>query len=129
MTEAIYVFYSNNEFLLNHTVEEKVAELKVDPFNIVRYDMLESSSDDVLEDLKTVSFFAEKKVIIVRKLSEIAKESESIIKAWVSYLENPNPDVILIVISSELMSDKNPIGEALFRNAFIEKIREMDKKE
>jgi DNA polymerase-3 subunit delta len=129
MAEAIYVFYSNNEFLLNHTVEEKVAELKVDPFNVVRYDMLESQSDDVLEDLQTVSFFAEKKVIIVKNLSEIEKEAESVLKAWVAYLEKPNPDVILIVVLNELMSDKNPIGEALFKYAFIEKIREMDKKE
>jgi len=129
MAEAIYVFYSNNEFLLNHTVEEKVAELKVDPFNIVRYDMLESSSDDVLEDLQTVSFFAEKKVIIVKNLNEIEKESEPVLNMWVQYLENPNPDVILIVVLNELMSDKNPIGEALFKYAFIEKIREMDKKE
>lgn len=129
MAEAIYVFYSNNEFLLNHTVEEKVAELKVDPFNIVRYDMLESTSDDVLEDLQTVSFFAEQKVIIVKNLNQLEKESESTLNMWVQYLENPNPDVILIVVLNELMSDKNPIGEALFKYAFIEKIREMDKKE
>jgi DNA polymerase-3 subunit delta len=129
MAEAIYVFYSNNEFLLNHTVEEKVAELKVDPFNVVRYDMLESTSDDVLEDLQTVSFFAEKKVIIVKNLNEIEKEAESVLTAWVNYLEKPNPDVILIVVLNELMSDKNLIGEALFKYAFIEKIREMDKKE
>jgi hypothetical protein len=56
MAEAIYVLYSNNEFLLNHTVEDKVGELKVDPFNVMRYDLLENSSDDVLEDLQTVSF-------------------------------------------------------------------------
>ncbi len=129
MAEVIYVFYSNNEFLLNHTVEEKVAELKVDPFNIVRYDMLESTSDDVLEDLQTVSFFAEQKVIIVKNLNQLEKESESTLNMWVQYLENPNPDVILIVVLNELMSDKNPIGEALFKYAFIEKIREMDKKE
>ena len=129
MAEAIYVFYSNHEFLLNHTVEEKIAELKVDPFNIVHYDMLENSSDDVLEDLQTVSFFAEKKIIIVKHLNEIEKEVESTLKSWVSYIENPNPDVVLIVVLNELMSDKNPIGEALFKYAFIEKVREMDKKE
>ena len=129
MAEAIYVFYSNHEFLLNHAVEEKIADLKVDPFNIVHYDMLENTSDDVIEDLQTVSFFAETKVIIVKNLNELDKEVDSIKKAWVSYIENPNPDVVLIVVLNELMSDKNPIGEALFKYAFIEKIREMDKKE
>ena len=74
MAEAIYVFYSNNDFLLQHTVEEKVQELKVDPFNVVRYDLLENNSDDVLEDLQTVSFFAELKVIIVKNMNELDKE-------------------------------------------------------
>ena len=92
MAEAIYVYHSTNDFLLNHTIEEKVKEFKVDPFNILKYDLLENPSDDILEDLQTVSFFAEKKVIIIRNLQEIEKEPESVLKSWVSYFQKPNPD-------------------------------------
>lgn len=130
MAEAIYLYYANNEFMLNLTVEEKIKEFNVDPFNIMRYDLLENSSDDILEDLQTVSFFAEKKVIVVKNLNEIEKEeSESIVSSWVSYFEKPNPDVILFIVLNELMSDQTPVGEALFKYAFIEKIKDMDKSE
>ncbi|MBN2299843.1 MAG: DNA polymerase III subunit delta [Acholeplasmataceae bacterium] len=129
MAESIYLYYSNNEFLLNHKIEDKIAEFNVDPFNIIKYDLLENSSDDILEDLQTVSFFAEKKVIIVRNLSEIEKEGESVIKSWISYLEKPNPDVILLIAQNELLPESSALGSALFKFAFIEKIKEMDKKD
>ncbi len=129
MAESIYLYYSNNEFLLNHKIEEKIAEFNVDPFNIIKYDLLENSSDDILEDLQTVSFFAEKKVIIVRNLGEIEKEGESVVRNWVAYLEKPNPDVILLVVSNELLPEDSPLGSTLFKYAYIEKIKEMDKQD
>jgi len=129
MAESIYLYYSNNEFLLNHKIEEKIAEFNVDPFNVIKYDLLENTSDDILEDLQTVSFFAEQKVIIVRNLAEIEKEGESVVKSWVSYLEKPNPDVILLIVQNELLKEDKPLGAALFKFAFIEKIKEMDKTE
>lgn len=127
MAESIYLYYSNNEFLLNHKIEEKIAEFNVDPFNIIKYDLLENSSDDILEDLQTVSFFAEKKVIIVRNLIEIEKEGESVIKNWNAYFEKPNPDVILLIASNEILPEDSPIGSALFKYAYIEKIKDMEK--
>ncbi len=129
MAEAIYVFYSHNDFLLNHRVEEKVVELKVDPFNVVRYDLLENTSDDILEDLQTVSFFAETKLIIVKNLDEVEKESESVINRWINYFEKPNPDVVLVIVVNELLSDTKPLGAALFKYAYIEKIKDMEKKD
>ena len=36
-------------------------KLNVDPFNIMRYDLLESKSEDILEDMQTISFFSEQK--------------------------------------------------------------------
>jgi DNA polymerase-3 subunit delta len=129
MAESIYLYYSNNEFLLNHKIEEKLVEFNVDPFNIIKYDLLENSSDDILEDLLTVSFFAEQKVIIVRNLAEIEKEGEAVVKNWVSYLEKPNPDVILLIVQNELLKEGTPLGSALFKFSYIEKIKEMDKTE
>jgi len=129
MAEAIYVYHSTNDFLLNLTVEEKIKEFKVDPFNIIKYDLLENTSDDILEDLQTVSFFAEKKVIIVRNINELEKEDEFVVKNWVSYLEKPNPDVILILPMPEVLKETTPIGGALFKYAYIEKVKDMDKKD
>jgi DNA polymerase III subunit delta len=129
MAESIYLFHSTNDFLLNHTIEEKIKEFNVDPFNIIKYDLLENSSDDILEDLQTVSFFAEKKVIVIRNINELEKEDEFVIKNWVTYFEKPNPDVILIIALQELLPETTLLGGALFKYAFIEKVKDMEKKD
>jgi DNA polymerase-3 subunit delta len=129
MAEAIYLYHSTNEFLLNHYVEQKIKEFNLDPFNIIKYDLLENSSDDILEDLKTVSFFAEKKLILIRNIQEIEKEEEFVLNDFISYLSNPNPDVILMILLPELLKDSSILGQALFKYAFIEKIKDMEKKD
>ncbi|MCR3906782.1 MAG: DNA polymerase III subunit delta [Tenericutes bacterium] len=129
MAEAIYLYHCTNEFLLNHTIEEKIKEFNVDPFNIIKYDLLENPSDDILEDLQTVSFFAETKVIVIRNIEELEKEDEYVINSWISYFEKPNPDVILIIAVSQLLPDTSALGAALFKYAFIEKVKDMEKKD
>jgi len=129
MAESIYLFHSTNDFLLNHKIEEKIKEFNVDPFNIIKYDLLENSSDDILEDLQTVSFFAEKKVIVIRNIDELEKEDEFVVKSWVTYFEKPNPDVILIIAMQELLPETSLLGGALFKYAFIEKVKDMEKKD
>jgi DNA polymerase III subunit delta len=129
MAEAIYLYHCTNEFLLNHTIEDKIKEFNVDPFNIIKYDLLENPSDDILEDLQTVSFFAETKVIVIRNIEELEKEDEYVINSWISYFEKPNPDVILIIAVAQLLPDTSVLGAALFKYAFIEKVKDMDKKD
>ena len=125
MAESIYLYYSNNDFLLNHAVEDKIKELNVDPFNIVKYDLLENPYDDVLEDLQTVSFFAEKKVIVVRNIQELEKADEYLLQSYLNYFEKPNPDVVVIIIMNELLLESSALGAALFKFAFIEKVNKM----
>lgn len=129
MTESIYVIYGNNDFLLNLTLNQKIESFKVDPFNIVHYDLLETQSDDVLEDLQTVSFFAEKKVIVVRNIQAIEQQGENVLQTWHNYFEKPNPDCILMVVLQELLPETSPIGQQLQKYGFIEKIKDMDRKE
>lgn len=129
MAESIYLYHSNNDFLLNHAVEEKINELNVDPFNIVKYDLLENDYDDVLEDLQTVSFFAEKKVIVIRNIQELEKADEYIFQSFMNYFQKPNPDVVVIIMVNELMSETSPLGSVIFKYAFIEKVKDMDKKD
>ncbi|MDY0294566.1 MAG: DNA polymerase III subunit delta [Acholeplasmataceae bacterium] len=129
MAESIYLYYSNNDFLLNHAVEDKIKELNVDPFNIVKYDLLENPFDDVLEDLQTVSFFAEKKVIVIRNIQELEKADEYLLQSYLNYLGKPNPDVVVIIVMNELLPESSVLGTALFKYSFIEKVKDMDKKE
>lgn len=129
MAENIYLFYSTNEFLLNHAIEEKIKASNVDAFNIMKYDLLENDSDDILEDMQTVSFFSEQKVIVIRNIDALEKEENYIIESWIAYFEKPNPDVILIIALPELLKETTPLGAALFKYAFIEKVKDMEKQD
>ena len=128
MKEHIYLYYSKNSFFLDYAIEEKIQELKIDEFNIIKYDLMENSSFDILEDLQTISFFAEQKVIIVKNIDLINKESEATVKQWIGYFAKPNPDVVLIISLPEVLDTETPIGEALFKYAFIEKVKETERK-
>ena len=112
MFEPIYVFYGQDDFLVQDKINSLIEKIDIDSFNIVKYDLLETESDDVIEDLQTVAFFDEKKVIVVRNLNTLTKGSDKDVNKWVSYIEKPNPDVILIVELEELLDQSHPIGEA-----------------
>lgn len=129
MADAIYAFQSTNEYLLRKAIDARVEKLGVDSFNFMRYDLLEVTSDDVLEDLQTISFFSELKVIVVRHIEVILDASSGIINAWVKYFEKPNPDVILMLELSESIPSSTPIGEAINKYAYIEEIKDPKQEE
>lgn len=129
MADLIYVYQSTNEYLLRKAVDERVLKLGVDPFNFMRYDLIETGSDEVLEDLQTISFFSDQKLIVVRHIASILDATEDIINAWVKYLEKPNPDVVLIIEISEDLPLTHPLGDALSKYAYIEKIKDPKQEE
>lgn len=129
MFEPIYVFYGQDDFLVQDKINSLIEKIDIDSFNIVKYDLLETESDDVIKDLQTVAFFDEKKVIVVRNLNTLTKGSDKDVNKWVSYIEKPNPDVILIVELEELLDQSHPIGEALFNHAYTEKVKSLVKDE
>jgi DNA polymerase III subunit delta len=127
MVELIYVYVCKNNFLLNHAVDEKVKSLNVDVFNVMRYDLSDTPADDILEDLQTISFFAEQKVIIINQFKEILEQEQSVIDDMIKYIVKPNPDVILIIKLEELPNDNHPLTLALLNHTFIDRIKDLDK--
>ena len=57
MADSIYLFYGSDEFLVKNQIDVLIETLNVDPINIVRYDLIETNQQDVLEEIQTVSFF------------------------------------------------------------------------
>lgn len=129
MADAIYVFQSTNEYLLKKAINERVEKLGVDPFNFMQYDLAEISSEIVLEDLQTIAFFSELKVIVVKHIDLLESAPESTIKDWIKYFEKPNPDVVLILEVSEPIPMSHPIGDAISKYAYIEKINDPKQEE
>lgn len=127
MKELIYVYYGKDEFLVQTKLDETVKSLNVDEININNYDLLENTSEDILEDLRTVSFFSESKVIIVKNLSHALKSDQYLIDEWIKYINKPNDDIILFIILDELIDTNLPLGKAIFNMARIEEIKGLNK--
>lgn len=129
MKESTYVFQSSNEYLLGHKIEEKIKELDVDPFNVMKYDLLESKQEDVLEDMMTIPFFSEKKVIVIKNIQLLDKVDGETFQNWQGYFENPNPDVIVLIELLETLPKSSPTQNLLMKYGFIETIEEMKRDE
>lgn len=127
MENNLTILYGDNEYLLNERLEELIKQTNIEEFNINHYDLLENLQEDALEDLMTVSFFSDTKVVVVKNIEVLLKETDNVIKTWINYLKKPNPDVYLFIILKQLVPQTNDLGKALFNYCYIEKVDDMTK--
>ncbi len=125
--ELISAYYGKSEYLLNQVVIERIKSLDVDPFNVVRYDLLADAIDDAYADVRTIPFF-ERKVIVIDNFDVVTNETEQTIAQWVSYFKKPNPDVTLILVLRQKMKKNTVIGKTLDQIAHVEEVKDLDHK-
>lgn len=125
MAESVVVYYGKSEYLLNRAVLERIKTLDVDPFNVIRYDLLDDKIDDAYKDVRTIPFF-ERKVVVIDNFEVLSTESEQTVAQWVSYFEKPNPDVTSILIFRQKMKKNTRIGKILDQVASIEEVKDLD---
>ena len=87
----------NNDFYL----QDILKKINTDEDNIIRYDLSESSFNDILDEASMMSLFSNIKVIIgnnfdISKINDIENEYLS------NYLNNINKDVYIILIASKI---------------------------
>lgn len=73
---------------------------------------------NVLESLDTYSFLSEKKVVIVKNVELLDIENKST-KHFLKYLENPDPNKLLIMLSSSLNNKKKITKELKDKATYI----------
>jgi DNA polymerase-3 subunit delta len=102
-----YLLYGGEPFLLEKELEKIQKKEKIDAFNTVRYDFTIESMKNILEDCETVSFFDDKKMIIVDNavLFNRGKGTEEDSNLLLPYLKNPNPSTILIFLNHNTTID------------------------
>ncbi len=96
--------------LLEIKVNEILKENKLTTDNLISYDMEEVNVSDAIVDLDTYSLFNERKVVLCKNcifLSASKGEIEHNVEALEKYLNNPNPDNILILSVSKSDGKKN----------------------
>lgn len=106
----LYFIETNNPEILNLKVEEIIKNKKLDINNLIIYDMEEVNISDAIIDLDTYSLFNEQKIVLCKNscfLGSTKNEIEHNIPLLIKYLNNPNPNNILILAVSKADSKKN----------------------
>ena len=127
MQDLVYLYYGASEYILRKEINKLLEDLNVDQFNVVKYDLLESNFNEVIEELQTISFFSGQRVVLVSGVLELYKLDEYDQQRFIQYLENPNPDTILIMYSSQINEDNLPITRAINLYAKITKMQDIKK--
>lgn len=127
MKNNLTILYGENEYLVEEKLSEIIKISNIEEINISHYDLEENDSDDALEDLMTVSFFSDHKIVVIRNIETLLKESEGMISRWINYLKNPNPDVSLYIVLKSLLPENTKLGKTLFTTCHLEKVDDMTK--
>ena len=94
----IYLLYGTIDYLINDYIKKIISKEKIDEINISRYN-LDNNLSDIIEDASTVSLFDDKKIIIVSSDTLFSSKKDLDTKLLESYLENYNPNTIIIFVS------------------------------
>lgn len=134
----IYLLYGDENFLINKTkdliIQESIQEEEAE-FNLSIYDLEETPIETVLEDCETVPFFGERKTVIayhpIFLTSEKGKDKvEHNLKALESYIENPVPSTILVLIAPyEKLDERKKLTKALKKQAVTLQAKGLSEKE
>ena len=96
----MYLLYGLEKYLIDEEIKKIIKENNVDSININKYNLENSSLDDIIDDACTISLFQDKKIIIIDNAyifsSSNKKLPEQNIDKLLEYIEHFNPDTILI---------------------------------
>lgn len=113
-----YLIKSNATSLIDKKIEELIKEKNFSDASITTYDLEEDSIITLIEDADTISFLTPSKVIIGKNLSNNNLDDKNI-KALSKYLDNPNNDVLLILVTTNIDARKKTVKEVINKLALV----------
>ena len=100
--QSNYLLECSDDLALSKKITEIIKKQGFEGQYQTTYDLEESSLELALEDLDTYSFLSDKKIIIIRNAFLNASEKE--LNHLQKYIDNSNPDNLLIITSNKLDS-------------------------
>lgn len=113
-----YLIKSNATSLIDKKIDELIKELGFNDASITTYDLEEDSITSLIEDADTISFLTPSKVIIGKNLSNNNLDDKNI-KTLSKYLDNPNSDVLLIFVTTNIDTRKKSIKEVINKLSLV----------
>ena len=113
-----YLIKSNAISLIDKKIEELIKEKDFDSSSVTTYDLEEDSITSLIEDADTISFLTPNKVIIGKNLSNNNLDEKNL-KTLSKYLDNPNSDVLLILVTTNIDARKKSIKEVINKLSLV----------
>lgn len=113
----IYLLYGNENFLIEQELKKIIKKTKIDNYNISKYNLLEESILNVIDDANTISLFEDKKVIIITNLNKSNIEEKEL-KKFENLIENISEEIVLIIIEEKL-DERKKITKQLRKKAEV----------
>ncbi len=130
MPDLMYLYIGNDSFLVENAVEVLVKKLNVDPFNVLTYDLDEHGLDELLQEMNTISFFADKKIIKVKNPWFFYEDkSDDYLSDLIKYFHSPNEDTTLIFMLERGMDASLPATKEAKKYVRIETVEDMAKED
>lgn len=118
----IYLISSPDKYIINKKISGIITENK--DFEVINHDLEEVTISNVLEDINTYDLFNTRKIIVANNAffltTEKGKNIEHNIEELEKYINNPNPDNILILTSGKVDSKKKIVKLLKEKGEFIE---------
>lgn len=121
----MYLLYGLEKYLIDEEIKKIITSNQVESININKYNLEETSLENILDDASTISLFQNNKVIIVENSYIFAapggkKTPEQNIEQLIKYLEHYNPDTILIfTLNKEKIDTRKKIVSMFKQNGVI----------
>lgn len=117
----LFLMISNDKVTLDSKLQEILKQNK--DAEVVHYDLLEVPVEHLIEDLDTYNFLAGKKIVVGHNASFLSSEKvrgsiEHNLEKLEKYIENPNPENILILVCDSIDKRKK-ISSLIFKKATI----------
>lgn len=123
MTNTIYLLVSPDDFIIEKKTSEIIKKYQTKDTEIVKYNLLETGVEKVVEDLDTYNFLCNKKIIIASNAYFLGGEKpknavEHDLTKLEKYIKNPSNDNILI-ISCEKLDNRKKIVDLISKNSKV----------
>ena len=106
----LYLIESDNLLIIDQELSKILKDNNFNKEDLIRYDLSSHSIDEVINELDTYGLFQEKKIVLgydATFLTTTKSEIEHNLQDFENYLNNPNPNNILIIACSKLDGKKN----------------------
>ena len=122
----LYLLYGTEAYFINETIKlitTEALEEEDREFNVVTHDLEEAYLEDVVEDARTLPFFGDRKVILIKSPLFLTAQKEKLeqnIKILEEYIGEPSPFSILVFVAPyEKLDERKKITKLLKKTADV----------